>query len=31
MKMLIDELDTYDIELLAVQELRWTGEGITEK
>lgn len=29
--MLIEQVDSYGIDLLAVQEIRWTGEGIIEK
>jgi hypothetical protein len=29
--MLIDEIDRYDVDILAIQEMRWTGGGIIEK
>nr|XP_042895535.1 craniofacial development protein 2-like [Parasteatoda tepidariorum] len=31
LQMLIEQVDSYRIDLLAVQEIRWTGEGIIEK
>jgi exonuclease III len=30
-KMLTDEIDRYDVDILAIQEMRWTRGGIIEK
>ena len=29
--MLVHEMDRYDVDILAVQEMRWTGDGIIER
>ena len=31
LKMLLSQLDSYKMDITAIQEIRWTGEGIIEK
>jgi hypothetical protein len=31
LKTLTDEIDRYDVDILAIQEMIWTGGGIIEK
>jgi len=31
LKMLLSQLDSYKMDITAIQEIRWTGEGIIDK
>jgi hypothetical protein len=31
LKMLLEQLDRYKLDITAIQEMRWIGEGVVEK
>jgi hypothetical protein len=31
LKMLLEQLDSYKLDITAIQELRWLGKGVMEK